>query len=272
MTNWDYDPGYGGYYPLPVDVRAGISMAKILDYIIIPELITEFYMELHDISYKEASLKLYANRLPTVHHIDTLMCTALYANSLPTVHHIDTLMCTALYCREISGIMIQCLLGNLSQQWTHGILNAIDNYLNHSNSIAKSVRYHGGLCIDSSCRQSVKDHGILKLGDVKSLPAGNLKCYFLFHAVTLSGKDKCSPSDIFGIVKKGIELAEHHSCKSLSIPIFKCLEDDVNESAIFEAVTLGIQNLKVLKLVRTVCVDEKKLNRLIRIIKTYDEQ
>ena len=116
----DYDPGYGGYYTLPVNVRASISMAKILDYIIIPELITEFYMELHDISYKEASLKL-------------------YANSLPTVHHIDTLMCTALYCREISGIMIQCVLGNLSQQWTHGILNAIDNYLNHSNSIAKSV-------------------------------------------------------------------------------------------------------------------------------------
>ena len=171
-------------------------------------------------------------------------------------------MCTALYCREISGIMIQCVQGNLSQQWTHGILNAIDNYLKYSNSIAKSVRYHGGQCIDSSCRQFVKDHGILKLGDVKSLPAGNLKCYFLFHAVTLSGKDKCSSSGIFDIVKKG---------KSLSIPIFKCSEDDANESAIFEAVTLCIQNLEVLKLVRIVCVDEKKLNRLIRIIKTYDE-
>ena len=70
-----YDPGYDGYYTLPVD----INMAKILNYIIIPELITEFYMELYDISYKEASLKLYANSLPipTVHHIDTLMCTTL---------------------------------------------------------------------------------------------------------------------------------------------------------------------------------------------------
>ena len=46
---------------------------------------------------------------------------------------------------------------------------------------------HGGQCIDSSFRQFVKDHGILKLGDVKSLPVGNLKCYFLFHAVTLPG-------------------------------------------------------------------------------------
>ena len=73
----DYDPGYGGYYTPPVDIRAGICMAKILDYIIIPELITEFYMELHDISYKEASLKLYSNSLPTVHHIDALMYTIL---------------------------------------------------------------------------------------------------------------------------------------------------------------------------------------------------
>ena len=54
------------------------------------------------------------------------------------------------------------------------------------------------------------------------------------------------------------------------VGIHECSEDDANESAIFEAATLGIQNLKVLKLVRIVCVDEKKLNRLIRIIKTYD--
>ena len=79
-------------------------MAKIFDYIIIRELITEFYMELHDISYKEASLKLYANSLPTVHHIDTLMCIALYANSLPTVHHIDTLMCIALYANSLPTV------------------------------------------------------------------------------------------------------------------------------------------------------------------------
>ena len=100
--------------------------------------------------------------------------------------------------------MIQCVQGNLPQQWTYGILNAIDNYLKHSNSIAKSVRYHGGQCIDSSCRQFVTDHVILKFGGVKFLPAGILKYYVLFHAVTLSGKDKCPPFDIFDIVKKGI--------------------------------------------------------------------
>ena len=37
----EYDPGYSGYYTLPVNIRAGISMDKRLDYIIIPELITE---------------------------------------------------------------------------------------------------------------------------------------------------------------------------------------------------------------------------------------
>ena len=140
----DYDPGYGGYWTIPVNIRAGLSIHKVLEYIIMPELITEFIMYLFDLSYKEASIKL-------------------YVNSLPTIHHIDTLLLTAGYIRKVSGITIQCVLGDLSEQWTHGILNVTDNYMSHKNSIANSIKEKGGSRVEKSCAEYVKQHGLSKL-------------------------------------------------------------------------------------------------------------
>ena len=40
-----------------------------IHHILLPELATKFYME-KDIRFKEASLKLYDNELPTLHHND----------------------------------------------------------------------------------------------------------------------------------------------------------------------------------------------------------
>ena len=64
---------HGGYWTVPVTIRHGLSLFKILDYLIMPEILTEFVMRLHTISYKEAIAQLYANNLPTTHHIDTLV-------------------------------------------------------------------------------------------------------------------------------------------------------------------------------------------------------
>ena len=41
-------------------------------YILLPEWATKFYMEKDDITYKEASLKLYDNELPMLHHNDLM--------------------------------------------------------------------------------------------------------------------------------------------------------------------------------------------------------
>ena len=50
------------------------QLGMVSDYLIMPEILTEFVMRLHTISYKEATAQLYANNLPTTHHIDTLLC------------------------------------------------------------------------------------------------------------------------------------------------------------------------------------------------------
>ena len=49
-----------------------LSNDDFIHYILLPELATKFYVEKDDITYKESSLKLYDNKLPTLHPIDLM--------------------------------------------------------------------------------------------------------------------------------------------------------------------------------------------------------
>ena len=49
-----------------------MSNDDFIHHILLPELATKFYMEKDDITYKEASLKLYDNELPTLHRNDLM--------------------------------------------------------------------------------------------------------------------------------------------------------------------------------------------------------
>ena len=46
-----------------------MSNDDFIHYILLPELATKFYMEKDDITYREASLKLYDNEFPTLHRL-----------------------------------------------------------------------------------------------------------------------------------------------------------------------------------------------------------
>ena len=50
-----------------IETKQLMSNDDFIQYIFLPELATKFYMEKYDITYKEASSKLYDNELPTLH-------------------------------------------------------------------------------------------------------------------------------------------------------------------------------------------------------------
>ena len=65
--------GIGTKERVPIKIKKQLlSNDDFIHYILLPELATKFYMEKHDITYKEASLKLYDNELPTLHHNDLM--------------------------------------------------------------------------------------------------------------------------------------------------------------------------------------------------------
>ena len=236
----DYNPNYGGYWPLEVKIRPGLSMYQVLQFLITPELITEFIMRSYKINYKLASVKLYSGSLPTAHHIDILSCK------------------NVIFDTAVNNITLQCVLGDLAQQWTHGILNSTDRNLTHSNSIAKSIKFHGGISVDSTCRLYVKAHGPLDLGDVKALSAGELRCFFLFHGASVN---KCSSEEISlnGTLANALKQADEKQCQSLSIPLYKY--QDLSD---FQALQESTVHLKSIKVVRIVSTDKDRLEGFIQ--------
>ena len=65
--------GIGTKERLPLKIKKQLMLNDdFIHYILLPELATKFYMEKDDITYKEASLKLYDNELPTLHYNDLM--------------------------------------------------------------------------------------------------------------------------------------------------------------------------------------------------------
>ena len=69
---------------------------------------------------------------------------------------------------------------------------------------------------------------------------------------------------------KAVKEADKKSCKSLSIPLFKC-NDTVSNSAphISKAVKDNSMRLKTLQIVRVVCIDRDKLDSFIAVSYTH---
>ena len=106
--------------------------------------------------------------------------------------------------------------------------------------------------VDSSCRAYVKAHGTLQLGDIQSLSAGDLKCYFLFHGAVVDDV-VCKEKVIYDTVGKALKQTDDKECKSLSIPLFKCNDIGSNSASfIFRSVQENSMDLKTLKIVRVV--------------------
>ena len=68
---------FGGYGRKDLEYSVG-SYNETIKFAIIPELFVHYTMKKEDISYKSASIKLYAgNGLPTTHHVNRLFNVSL---------------------------------------------------------------------------------------------------------------------------------------------------------------------------------------------------
>ena len=64
---------FGGKFIIPIKMRKFDSIHKTIDYVIIPEIFTEYIMEKQGLEYRDASQYLYCKSLPTSHHLDMLI-------------------------------------------------------------------------------------------------------------------------------------------------------------------------------------------------------
>ena len=69
LTEWrDPNPeditDSGGRFPTPISIRKFPHMFKTIEYIIFPEIFTEYVMKIKNLPYDDASCYLYGNNLP----------------------------------------------------------------------------------------------------------------------------------------------------------------------------------------------------------------
>ena len=64
--------GIGTKERVPIKRKKQLMSNDFIHYILLPESARKFYMENDEMTYKEASLKLYDNELPTLHHKDLM--------------------------------------------------------------------------------------------------------------------------------------------------------------------------------------------------------
>ena len=119
-----------GKWPLPIKIRSFPNKFDTIKYVILLEIFTEFLMENNCTSYKEASKDLYGSLLPTTHHVNMLLSECVLNSLL-----IDGLG---------GDISLQIVEGNLSEQYTHGIMNITDTSLMNDNEFSKLLVDAGG--------------------------------------------------------------------------------------------------------------------------------
>ena len=54
---------FGGQFIVPIKMKKFNSIFKTIEYIIFPELLTEYIMEINNLTYKEAAASLYGSNL-----------------------------------------------------------------------------------------------------------------------------------------------------------------------------------------------------------------
>jgi len=118
------------------------------------------------------------------------------------------------------GIKLQVRHGDLTEETVGAIVNAANKYLDHASGVAGAICKKGGPIIQAESDMYIAKHGALEEGAVVALPAGNLKCKFVIHAVGPIYHDGKQGEDLFlsMAVRSCLDKANELKLESISIP------------------------------------------------------
>jgi len=125
-------------------------------------------------------------------------------------------------CEHVTpqGIKLQVRHGDITEEEVGAIVNAANKFLDHASGVAGAISKKGGPIIQAESDMYIAKHGHLEEGAVVSLPAGNLKCRYVFHAVGPMWKDGKQGEDIFltMAVRACLDQASALGLESISMP------------------------------------------------------
>ena len=104
--------------------------------------------------------------------------------------------------------------GDITDEIVDAIVNAANTALVLGAGVAGAIRAKGGPEIQAEC-DSI---GPIGLGDAAITGAGNLNARYVIHAAGMPPGGSATESSIHSSVRKSLELANRHGCRSIAIP------------------------------------------------------
>ena|SRR6056297_478826 len=164
--------------------------------------------------------------------------------------------------KEISGIMVECLIGDIASQGDmNAVVNAANAQLRIGGGVAGALHRAAGPGLEEECRPLAP----IKPGEAVITGAHNLPNRFVIHCLgPVYGMDK--PEDVLlaDCYKNALKLAEEHRINSIAFPAistgaFGYPLKDATEIA-FRTIKETIPGLRHVRHIRFVLHDQSALN------------
>lgn len=127
-----------------------------------------------------------------------------------------------LYEREINGVKLKVVKGDITQEEVEAIVNAANSYLKHGGGVAGAIVRAGGEVIQKESDEYVEKYGPLPVGSATITSAGKLKARYVIHTVGPRWGEGDEEKKLEKAIESVLTLAKEKNIKSLSIPAVSC--------------------------------------------------
>ncbi len=124
--------------------------------------------------------------------------------------------------KEINGVSVKVVKGDITKEKTDAIVNAANKYLSHGGGVAGAIVRAGGYVIQEESDKIVREHGPLETGEAVITTAGSLPSKFVIHTVGPIYGEGDEDAKLRKAVLSVLKLATEKKLRSISIPAISC--------------------------------------------------
>ncbi len=124
--------------------------------------------------------------------------------------------------KEINGVSVKVVKGDITKEKTDAIVNAANKYLSHGGGVAGAIVRAGGYVIQEESDKIIGEHGPLETGEAVITTAGSLPSKLVIHTVGPIYGEGDEDAKLRKAVLSVLKLATEKKLRSISIPAISC--------------------------------------------------
>jgi O-acetyl-ADP-ribose deacetylase (regulator of RNase III) len=165
------------------------------------------------------------------------------------------------YLFSISGLVVEIVQGDITEQKVDAIINAANRYLQHGAGVAGAILRKGGDIIRQESEEWISLHGPISHKQPAITSGGSLPCKFVIHAVGPIWGDGDEINKLELTILNSLFVANDLKCRSVAIPAISTgifgFPVEIAATCFVKAIEIfaGGNNLFFIKTIRIVLFD-----------------